>query len=62
MIEDTIWNLNIRKSKLIVQDVQDLVLPEQGWVELDDRVEAALLDQIACYLFYLVGGTPVHRG
>ena len=61
VVEHLVGDVDIAVAELVVQDVQHLVLAEQGRIELDDRVQAAFLDQVAGDLFDLIRRAAVHR-
>ncbi len=60
VLEDVVGDLETLEAESVAKDLHDARLPEERWVELDHRVEPAVLEQVAGDLLDLFRRAAVH--
>ncbi len=62
VLKDSVRDAGLGKAEVVVEDASHSLPAQQGRVQLDKSVQAALFDQVAGNAFDLLGRAAVHGG
>ena len=60
VFEHGVGDVDVAKAKVVVKDAHHRFFAQQRRIQLDDGMQAPILQQVAGDLFDLIGGTAVH--